>query len=65
MVDLIDAALIGGVKTADAFNFIAKEIKTQPNFASCREQVHNAAANGELASVGNSVDTEIAIGLQQ
>ena len=64
MVNLIDAALVRWVETANALNFVAEEIEAQANFASRREQVDDAAADGKLTRVGNGIDTEIAIGLK-
>ena len=65
MFNLIDAALVRWVETANAFNFITEEIEAQANFASRREEVDDAAADGKLTRVGNGIDTEIAIGLKQ
>ena len=64
MFNLIDAALVRWVETANAFNFIAEEIEAQANFASRWEQVDDAAADCKLTRVGNGIYTEIAIGLK-
>ena len=65
MFDLINAALVCWIKTPDAFNFIAKEIEAKADFATSGKQINNAAAYREFASVGDGVDAEIAVGLQQ
>ena len=63
MIDLINAALVRWVKAADAFNFIAEEIKAKADFAAGGKQVDNATAYREFASVGDRVHAEIAVGL--
>ena len=63
MFDLINAALVRRIETADAFNLIAKEIEAQAEFASGGEQIDNAAADGEFASVGDGVHAEVTVRL--
>ena len=59
------AALVGGVEAADAFNLVAEEIDAQPRFFARGEQVDDAAADRELALVGDGVDAAEAIGDEQ
>ena len=61
MVDLIDAALIRGIETADAFDFIAKEIEPKPYLAARWEQINDTAADRKFAGIGNRIDAEIAV----
>ena len=64
MFNLIDAALVRWVETANALNFVAEEIEAQANFASRWKQVDDATADGKLTRVSNGIDAEIAIGLK-
>ena len=65
MLDLVDAALIRRIETADAFDFVTEEIQAKADFAAGGKQVDNASTDRELACVSHRIDTEIAIGLQQ
>ena len=64
MFNLIDAALVRWVETANALNFVAEEIEAQANFASRWKKVDDATADGKLTRVSNGIDAEIAIGLK-
>ena len=65
MFDLVDAALIRRIETADAFDFVAEEIEAKADFASGGKQVDNASTDRKFACVRHGIDTEIAVRLQQ
>ena len=60
-----EAALIGGVEAANAFDLVAEEVDAQPGFLARGEQVENAAAHRKLALVGDGVDAAETIRYQQ
>ena len=63
-VDAAGGALVGGVEAADGFNLVAEKVEAERLLLAAREQIDNAAANGELAAIMHGVGADIAIALE-
>ncbi len=60
-----EAALIGGIEAADAFDLVAEKVDTQARLFAGGEQVDNAAAHRKFALVGDGVDAAEPVGDEQ
>src|SRR3546814_19445987 len=64
VVDAGGVARFDLIEGANALDLVAEDIEPQCVFLAARKQIDQPAAHGELARIGNRLDTDIAVRLQ-